>query len=196
MVLRLTRTQGVIAVTLAVHLAVGGTLAHLACAPSAVVRDRHSLRALLIMPGDLHCFPVERYIKPGESFVYTMSTARDDLTRWRLSIESIPQRQDYWKHTISGHITARGFKRLGRPRNAWNSLHIRFGASGGRYAALKSQQAESNGRVCLTLEYWPSLSRRRPSYMRPIDLVRFYYQKARRAFFGNNAPINTITGPS
>jgi hypothetical protein len=181
---------------MAAYVTVSVVLGYIACTPSAVIEDRRSLRAKLLVPGDLRLFPVERHIEQGESFVYTMSTVRDHLTRWRLSIDSIPQRQDCWKHALAGHIAACGFQSLGRPRNVGNSLHMRFGASGGRYATLKSQKAEANGRICLTLEYWPNLSRTRPSCARPMDLARFYYHKIRRALFGKNAPIITITGPS
>jgi hypothetical protein len=174
------------------YLAAGIVIARVACVSSATLESRHGLRAALLLPGVLRAFPVEKHVTSDEVIEYTMSTVRDDLTRWRLRIDTSPQRAAVWRQAFAGHLRDRGFTNIGTRRSGGGQLS-RHTVSGRRYALLRVTNGPGT-RFHVMLEYWPSLHRRRPKP--PIALMRYYALKIRRALLGKKPAVNTITCPS
>jgi hypothetical protein len=139
------------------------------------------------MPPNFRTFPVEQYATTDEAFEYTMSTVGDDLTRWRLRIETTPERAGVWRQAFAGHLQNRGFTNMRTPWRAGGRLGV-FSPSRNRLARLFVKSDH------VTFEYWPNLGRGRPK--RPIALMRYYAFKIRRALLGKKPAINTITGPT
>jgi len=192
MVLPRIGTRSVLIAALAVYVGVGAVVAHVACAPSALLSSRHGLHAAVIMPADLRSFPVEQHVRPGDCFAYAMSTRRGVLTRWRLSIDAGAPRQN-WQHVLEGHILMRGFRRIGRRQTAPNRLYLRFGASGGRLFVLTIDGGPTE-RLAITLEYWPNLNKR--TWRRPLDWLRYHMRRIKRYLLGPNAAPNATTRAS
>jgi len=192
MVLPRIGTRSVLIAALVVYIGVGAVVAHIACAPSALLSSRHGLHAAVMMPADLRSFPVEQYAKPGDCFAYAMSTRRGVLTRWRLSIDASPPRWN-WQDVLEGHILKRGFRRMGRRQNAPNRLYLKFGASGGRLFVLKIDGGPTE-RLAITLEYWPDLTRR--TWRRPLDWIRYHMRRIKRYLLGPNTAPNATTRAS
>ena len=184
--------RGILIAASVVYVGVGAVIAHIACAPSALLSSRHGPRAALIMPADLRSFTVEQHVGPGDSFVYAMSARGQVLRRWRLSIDAAGPRRN-WRDALEDHILKRGFRPMGRRQTAPKRLYMKFGASGGRLFLLKMEGGPTE-KLAITLEYWPNLNRRRGS--RPLDWIRCHIARIKRLLLGPSAAPNATTRAS
>ena len=194
MKLRTITVGRVIAAVIATYASAGLFIAHLACESPAVIGNRHGIRAVIMMPAELRRFPVDRHLGPGETCVYTLSTVRKELTRWRLSIDSTPQRCEHWRDTVAGYLEQYGFRSMGPLRYTGRRRNMRFRTADGRYATFDSERSAAPGRIHMNLDYWPDLNRR--GRKNAVAILRTYVYRIKRSVFGTNVPFNTITGPT
>ena len=185
-------TRGILIAASVVYVGAGAVVAHIACAPSALLSSRHGFRAALIMPADLRSFTIEQHVGPGDSFAYTMSVRGRVLRRWRLSIDAAGPRRT-WHDALEDHILKRGFRPMGRRQTAPKRLYLKFGASGGRLFVLKIE-GDSTERLAITLEYWPNLNKR--TWPKPLDWIRCHIARIKRLLLGKNGAPNATTRAS
>jgi hypothetical protein len=76
--------------------------------PSTTIGNRRSLRAVILLPKGLRQFPVEKYVKSGDSFVYHISNRRDGYRRCRLQIDTAEGDLNDWKDAFRDYLKARG----------------------------------------------------------------------------------------
>lgn len=184
----------ILTAVIATYASAGLLIAHLAHRSSAIIGNRYGVRAVLMMPAELRRFPVDRHLGPGETRVYTLSTVRRELTRWRLSIDSVPQRRMYWQNTITRYLRQRGFKSVGSLGYTGQRRNMRFRTADGRYATFDIERSAAPGRIHMNLNYWPDLNRR--ARKTAVAILRTYIHRIKRSVFGTNVPFNTITGPT
>jgi hypothetical protein len=106
--MRITRTRVIVACALVVSLGVVLFVMIIRRGPSTTIRSRRSLRAIMLMPKDLRQFPVESYVKSGDSFVYHISDRRDGYRHCRLQIDTAEGDLNEWKDAFRDYLKARG----------------------------------------------------------------------------------------
>lgn len=106
--MRITRTRIIVACALVVSLGVLLFIVIIRRGPSTTIRSRRSLRAIMLMPKDLRQFPVESYVKSGDSFVYHISDRRDGYRHCRLQIDTAEGDLNEWKDAFRDYLKARG----------------------------------------------------------------------------------------
>jgi hypothetical protein len=108
MTIRITGTRLIVGLILGVLLATILLLRAAMPGPNAVITNRSSFQALLLMPKELRAFPVEQYLAPGDWFIYRLSTKPNDRREWRLHIVSAVAEADKWKSAFLGYLEPRG----------------------------------------------------------------------------------------
>jgi len=180
-----------VAATIAAYVGLGAALRLVMYDPSAVIKNRHGLRAVYCVPEDLRAFPVERYVAPGDEFAYMMCSERTDLTRWCLQIDSVSGHRNYWEYILANHLKERKFERVGSRAQRPSTLYKR---SDGRYCWLTLANDDPNGGLHITCAYWKDPNSR--PYSKYVNLVAHAFRKLRRYMRGKTSPHNTITRAS
>jgi hypothetical protein len=113
--MRITRTRIIVACVLVASVGIFFFIRIVRRGPSTTVSSRRSLRAIFLLPKDLRQFPVEKYVKPGDSFVYHISDRQDGLRHCRLQIDTAEGELNNWKDSFRKYLKGRG--ELTEPRS-------------------------------------------------------------------------------
>ena len=106
--MRITRTRIIVACVLVVSLGIVFFIRIIKRGPSTTIGNRRSLRAVILMPKDLRQFPVEKYVKSGDLFIYHISDRRDGYRHCRLQIDTAEGDLNDWKDAFRDYLKARG----------------------------------------------------------------------------------------
>ena len=71
---------------------------------------------------------------------------------------------------------------------------MRFRSLDGRYATFDTEVSAVPGRICMNIDYWPDLNRRKRRS--PAAVLRAYTYRVKRFILKTPAPVNTMTGPT
>jgi hypothetical protein len=158
---------------------------------SAVIRDRHGVRARLLMPKGLRLFSVEEYLMPGDDFVYTMSVGPRRSMCWRLQIKTAVAHGKQWEGAFDDYARTRLFKKSHSRHRGQDRLLAVYRISNGDYCRLMSQEIGSSGDLHITFVYHakPGGARIR-KYM---GLVAFHVRRLWCTLHGNDAGYNSVT---
>jgi hypothetical protein len=105
---RIARTRIIVACVLVASLGIFFFIRIVRRGPSKTVRSRRGLRAVILMPKAVRQFPVEKYVKSGDSFIYHISDRRDGFRRCRLQIDTVGGDLNDWKDAFREYLKARG----------------------------------------------------------------------------------------
>jgi len=108
---------------------------------SAVIRDRRSFRAWLLMPNALRDFPVEESAKPGDQVLYATSGRPGSLRHWRLQINTAKEHREHWERALSSYAVKRRFEGRGSYHRGGNKMYTEYRVSNGDYCWLKFEEA-------------------------------------------------------
>jgi hypothetical protein len=153
------------------------------CRQSAEIKDRRTLRAWLLIPKDLRQFPVETYAVASETIAYRMLTAPRGLTRWRLQINTHPERRSRWNEVFTDYTVACGFGRLmiyGRPQGR---LYRQYWAAQGKGRFLMIEDSTTPNTLNIAFEFHDSIPDK--GLRKYLRLASVCMRRLRARFRGN-----------
>lgn len=106
--MRITRTRMIVACVLVASLGIFLFIRSVRRGPSTMISSRRGLRAIILLPKDLRQFPVEKYVKSGDSFTYHISDRRDGYRHCRLQIDTADGDLNDWRDAFRDHFDVRG----------------------------------------------------------------------------------------
>ena len=106
--MRITRTRIIVGCILVASVGIFFFIRVVRRGPSTTIRSRRSLRAVILLPKDMRQFPVEKYVKSGDSFIYHISDRRDGYRHYRLQIDTAEGDLNDWKDAFRKCLKARG----------------------------------------------------------------------------------------
>ena len=160
--MRITRTRIIVGCILVASLGIFFFIRIVRRGPSTTVSSRRGLRAVILLPKDLRQFPVEKYVKPGDSFIYHISDRRDGFRHCRLQIDTAEGDLNDWRDAFRDHFDVRGeiTQRIGGSSHRMLFLfHSKSNADSHGWVTFK--RPGSAGKLSMSVEWYePRLVRR------------------------------------
>ena len=191
------RTITVRAIVIALVVGFSGLLCALRAIgsnPSAVIRDRGSVRARLLMPKAFRAFSVEEYVKPGDDFAYTVSKGPGSLRRWRLRINTASARRKHWEDAFGNYVEKLRFRKSHSYQRGSNKLYRRYRASNNDYYWLILENMGDSGDLHITFAYHAKPGG--AEIRKYMGLVAFHVRRFWHSLWQNDASYNSITRAS
>lgn len=152
--MRITRTRIIVACVLVVSLGIVFFVRIIRRGPSTTIRSRRSLRAVILMPKDLRQFPVEKYVKSGDSFIYHISDRRDGYRHCRLQIDTAEGNLNDWKDAFRNYLNAHGQFTEPRRRGSSQLMVFRPRSSADSHGWVMFKVPGSAGELSISFELY------------------------------------------
>lgn len=161
---------------------------------SAVIKKRGSVKAWLLMPKELRVFNVEKYIRPGDGFIYTAPAGPGSLIRGRLQINTASEHRKHWENAFDNYAKERKFVTYRIYQRSGNKLYKGYRISNGDRCWLIFEDIDSTGDLQITLLYQVNPGNRKiRNYM---AFVAFQVRKLWNFLRGNGSTFDSITRAS
>ena len=158
--MRIARARIIVACVLVASLGIFFFIRIVRREPSTTISSRRGLRAIILLPKDLRQFPVEKYVKSGDSFMYHISDRRDGFRHCRLQIDAAEGDSTDWRDTFREHFNVRGEITEARGGLPYRVLfHSKSSADSHGWVTFK--RPGSAGKLSMSVEWYePRLVRR------------------------------------
>jgi len=161
---------------------------------SAVIRKRGSVKAWLLMPKTFRTFPVEKYIRPGEDFIYTMPAGPGNMMRWRLQINTASEHRNHWEDAFGNYAKEHQFITYSNYQRGRNKIYKGYRIPNGDRCWLIFEDIDNTGDLNITLLYhFRPGDRKIRKYM---ALVAFHVRRLWNCLRGNGSILDSITRAS
>ena len=156
--------------------------------PPESIADRSTVRARFSIPGIIRDFPVEKYVKPRDSFIYRRQPAGKGWCHWRLEIDTAAGNLDQWTNAFDTYLAKRA-DYIQRWGGQIHMILFRSDKDGMDHGRIRFQSTEPAGDLSITFDYLELAFTQRMLQTRPGRLLAMVFRKI-------GLPIDTITWPS